>query len=75
MRATGRAEKKIWDAFDSVLSPLGGSNEGEKGKPDTVSRNKAIQAVLDFARHHRGFAVVRHEGSLKMGTAVGHDRP
>jgi hypothetical protein len=33
----------------SVSSLLGGSNEGEKGKPDILSRVKKVQAVLDFA--------------------------
>jgi hypothetical protein len=52
-----RAElrRKSRDAFNSVPSLLGGSNEGEKGKPDTVSRSKAIQAVLDFAEASRRF--------------------
>ncbi|OQE68826.1 hypothetical protein PENNAL_c0145G05853 [Penicillium nalgiovense] len=52
-----RAElrRKSGDAFNSVPSMLGGSNEGEKGKPDTVSRSKAIQAVLDFAEASQRF--------------------
>ena len=41
--------RKVGDAMNSVSSLLGGSNNGEKGKPDTVSRAKTVQAVLDFA--------------------------
>ncbi|KAJ5296499.1 arylsulfatase [Penicillium atrosanguineum] len=39
----------VEDALNSVSSLLGGSNEGEKGKPKTVSRVKTVRAVLDFA--------------------------
>ncbi|KAJ6016451.1 reverse transcriptase [Penicillium herquei] len=38
-----------------VSSLLGGSNEGEKGKPDIVSRTKTVQAVLDFAEASQRF--------------------
>ncbi|OQD66262.1 hypothetical protein PENANT_c359G11244, partial [Penicillium antarcticum] len=38
-----------------VSSLLGGSNEGDKGKPDTVSRAKTVQAVLDFAEASQRF--------------------
>lgn len=37
------------DAFSSVSSLLGGSIEGRRGKPDTVSRARTVKAVLDFA--------------------------
>ncbi|KAJ5706555.1 hypothetical protein N7488_006356 [Penicillium malachiteum] len=52
-----RAElkKKVGDALSSMPSLLGGSNEGEKGKPDTVSRAKTVQAVLDFAEASQRF--------------------
>ncbi|KAJ5642550.1 reverse transcriptase [Penicillium lividum] len=43
------------DAFHSVSSLLGGSNEGERGKPDIVSRAKTVQAVLDFAEASQRF--------------------
>jgi ribonuclease HI len=43
------------EAFHSVSSLLGGSNEGEKGKPDIVSRTKTVQAVLDFAEASQRF--------------------
>jgi hypothetical protein len=39
----------VGDAFSSVSSLLGGSTEGKKGKPDTVSRARTVAAVLDFA--------------------------
>lgn len=47
--------EKVGDALDSVSSLLGGSKEGEKGKPDTVSRAKTVQAVLDFAEASHRF--------------------
>jgi len=47
--------RKVGDAFNSVSSLLGGSNEGDKGKPDTVSRAKTVQAVLDFAEASQRF--------------------
>ena len=47
--------RQVGDAFNSVSSLLGGSNEGEKGKPDTVSRAKTVQAVLDFAEASQRF--------------------
>ena len=43
------------DAFNSVSSLLGGSNEGERGKPDTVSRARTVKAVLDFAEASQRF--------------------
>ena len=43
------------DAFNSVSSLLGGSREGEKGKPDTVSRARTVKAVLDFAEASQRF--------------------
>lgn len=46
---------KVGDAFDSVSSLLGGSREGERGKPDSVSRARAVEAVLDFAEASQRF--------------------
>jgi hypothetical protein len=63
--------KEVGDAFSSVSRPLGGSTEGKKGKPDTISRVKTVKAVLDFAEASHWFGVVRREGSLTMGTAIG----
>ena len=47
--------RNVGDAFNSVSSLLGGSNEGEEGKPDIVSRAKTVQAVLDFAEASQRF--------------------
>lgn len=41
--------RKVGGSLRGVSSLLGGSTEGEKGKPDTVSRARTAQAVLDFA--------------------------
>jgi ribonuclease HI len=46
---------EVGDAFRSVSSLLGGSAEGKKGKPDTVSRAKTVKAVLDFAEASQRF--------------------
>ncbi|KAI2734534.1 hypothetical protein DTO013E5_9920 [Penicillium roqueforti] len=46
---------KVGDAFNSISSLLGGSKEGERGKPDTVSRTKTVNAVLDFAEASQRF--------------------
>ncbi|KAK9846786.1 hypothetical protein MYU51_000751 [Penicillium brevicompactum] len=46
---------EVGDAFNSVSSLLGGSKQGEKGKPDTVSRARTVQAVLDFAEASHRF--------------------
>jgi hypothetical protein len=47
--------REVGDAFRSVSSLLGGSTEGKKGKPDTVSRAKTVKAVLDFAEASQRF--------------------
>ncbi|KAJ5885114.1 reverse transcriptase [Penicillium taxi] len=47
--------RNVGDAFYSVSSLLGGSKEGERGKPDIVSRTKTVQAVLDFAEASQRF--------------------
>ena len=47
--------RQVEDALNSVSSLLGGSNEGEKGKPDTASRAKTVRAVLDFAEASQRF--------------------
>ncbi|OQE48141.1 hypothetical protein PENNAL_c0579G06940, partial [Penicillium nalgiovense] len=51
----GELRRQVEDALNSVSSLLGGSKEGEKGKPDTVSRAKTVQAVLDFAEASQRF--------------------
>ncbi|KAJ5240521.1 uncharacterized protein N7469_002112 [Penicillium citrinum] len=55
-------------AFSSVLSLLGGSKQGEKGKPDTVSRAKTVQAVLDFAEASQGFRSRAPRGQPNSGS-------
>jgi ribonuclease HI len=47
--------REVGDTFNSVSSLLGGSKQGEKGKPDTVSRAKTVKAVLDFAEASHRF--------------------
>jgi hypothetical protein len=47
--------REVGDAFNSVSSLLGGSEQGEKGKPDTVSRARTVKAVLDFAEASQRF--------------------
>ena len=46
---------KTRDTRSGVSSLLGGSNQGEQGKPDIVSRAKTVQAVLDFAEASQQF--------------------
>ncbi|KAJ5567852.1 reverse transcriptase [Penicillium hetheringtonii] len=46
---------QVEDALISVSSLLGGSKEGENGKPDTVSRAKTVNAVLDFVEASQRF--------------------
>ncbi|XHF99701.1 hypothetical protein AWENTII_013004 [Aspergillus wentii] len=50
-----KLRQEVGDAFNSVASLLGGSIEGERGKPDTVSRAKTVNAVLDFAEASQRF--------------------
>ncbi|OKP10254.1 hypothetical protein PENSUB_4339 [Penicillium subrubescens] len=47
--------RKTGDTLSGVSSLLGGSNEGEKGKPDIVSKTKTLRAVLDFAEASQRF--------------------
>ncbi|KAF7118717.1 hypothetical protein CNMCM5793_008337 [Aspergillus hiratsukae] len=50
-----KLRSEVGDAFSSVSSLLGGSTEGKKGKPDTVSRARTVAAVLDFAEASQRF--------------------
>jgi hypothetical protein len=43
------------DAFNSISSLLGGSTDGKRGKPDSVSRARTVKAVLDFAEASQRF--------------------
>jgi ribonuclease HI len=59
--------REAGDAFNSVSSLLGGSKQGEKGKPDTVSRAKTVQAVLDFAEASQRFCSRAPRGQPNNG--------
>ncbi|CEJ61917.1 hypothetical protein PMG11_10433 [Penicillium brasilianum] len=59
---------EVGDAFSSVSSLLGGSKQGEKGKPDTVSRAKTVQAVLDFAEASQRFRSRAPRGQPNSGS-------
>jgi hypothetical protein len=61
---------EVGDALNGISSLLGGSTEGRRGKPDTVSRARTINAVLTLQRRHRDSEVARHVGSLTMGAAI-----
>jgi hypothetical protein len=50
-----KLRQKTRDTLSGVSSLLGGPNEGEKGKPDIVSRAKMVEAVLDFAEASQQF--------------------
>jgi ribonuclease HI len=63
--------KKVRDAFNSVSSLLGGSNKGEKGKSDIVSRAKTVQAVLDFAEASQRFRSRAPRGQPNHGSGSG----
>ncbi|KAI3112960.1 hypothetical protein CBS147330_9895 [Penicillium roqueforti] len=60
--------REVGDAFNSVSSLLGGSTEGEKGKPDTVSRAKTVNAVLDFAEASQRFRSRAPRGQANNGS-------
>jgi hypothetical protein len=60
--------QKVGDAFGSVSSLLGRSKQGEKGKPDTVSRAKMVQAVLDFAEASQRFRSRAPQGQPNNGS-------
>jgi ribonuclease HI len=60
--------KEVGDAFNSVPSLLGGSKQGERGKPDTVSRVRTVNAVLDFAEASQRFCGRAPRGQPNNGT-------
>jgi ribonuclease HI len=64
-------KRKIGDTLSSVSSLLGGSDEGEKGKPDIVSRTKTVQAVLDFAEASQRFQSRAPQGQPNNGSGNG----
>jgi len=57
----------VGDAFRSVSSLLGGSTEGKRGKPDTVSRARTVNAVLDFAEASQRFRSRAPRGQPNIG--------
>ncbi|KAJ5876201.1 uncharacterized protein N7529_001785 [Penicillium soppii] len=67
------------DAFNSVSSLPGGLTEGERGNPDTVSRVRTVQAVLDFAEASQRFRSRAPLGQPNNGsgnkTTAGLDEP
>ncbi|KAI2670768.1 hypothetical protein CBS147355_9103 [Penicillium roqueforti] len=63
--------RNVGDALNSVSSLLGGSNEGEEGNPDTVSRAKTVQAVWDFAEASQRFRSRAPQGQPNNGSGNG----
>ena len=62
---------RVGDALNSVSSLLGGSTEGERGNPDTVSRAKTVEAVLDFAEASQRFRSRAPQGQPNSGSGNG----
>jgi hypothetical protein len=60
--------REVGDTFNCISSLLGGSTEGKKGKPDTVSRAKTINAVLDFAESSHRFRSRAPRGQPNNGS-------
>jgi hypothetical protein len=54
-------KRKIGGTLSEVPTLLGGSKQGEKGKPDTVQRAKTVRPHWTSPRRHNGFAVARHD--------------
>ena len=46
---------KVGDAFNSISTLLGGPGEEGRGKIDSASRTKTVEAVLDFAEASQRF--------------------
>jgi hypothetical protein len=60
--------REVGDAFNSVSSLLGGSNQGKKGNPDIISRAKTVNAVLDFAEASQRFCSRAPRGQPNNGS-------
>ncbi|KAJ5183270.1 hypothetical protein N7492_000886 [Penicillium capsulatum] len=60
--------REVGNAFNSMSSLLGGSKEGEKGRPDTVSRARTVKAVLDFAEASQRFRSRAPRGQPNNGS-------
>ncbi|KAF7136975.1 hypothetical protein CNMCM5793_006679 [Aspergillus hiratsukae] len=63
-----KLRSEVGDAFSSDSSLLGGSTEGKKGKPDTVSRARTVMAVLDFAEASQRFRSRAPRGQPNTGS-------
>ncbi|KAF7164506.1 hypothetical protein CNMCM6106_001024 [Aspergillus hiratsukae] len=63
-----KLRSEVGDAFSSVSSLLGGSTEGKKGKPDTVSRARTVTALLDFAEGSQRFQSRAPRGQPNTGS-------
>jgi hypothetical protein len=62
-----KLRREVGDAFNGVSSLSGGSKQGEKGKPDTVSRARTVQAVLEFAEASHRFRSRAPQGQPNNG--------
>jgi ribonuclease HI len=60
--------REVGDTFNSVPGLLGGSKQGERGKPDTVSRARSVNAVLDFAEASQRFCGRAPRGQPNNGS-------
>ncbi len=63
-----KLRRDVGDAFNSVPSLLGGSNQGKKGNPDIISRAKTVNAVLDFAEASQRFRSRAPRGQPNNGS-------
>jgi hypothetical protein len=63
-----KLRREIGDAFNSVSSLLGGSNQGKKRNPDTGSWAKTVNAVLDFAEASQRFRGRSPQGQPNNGS-------
>jgi hypothetical protein len=48
-------QSKVGDAFNSMSTMLGGPEEEGKGKIDSASQSKSVEALLGFAEASQGF--------------------
>jgi hypothetical protein len=60
----------VGNDFQSISSLLGGSTEGKKGKPDTVSRARTVNPELDFAEASQRFKSRAPQWKANIGTAI-----
>lgn len=62
-----KLRREVGDAFNTVPSLLGGSKQGERGKPDTVSRATTVNVVLVFAEASQRFCGRAPRGQPNSG--------